>query len=74
MKNTKYGIEDKASARAVGCTNWREWLKKMDHCAKKTGFTTAIVNRCGEIVVTIDSQYGDRILARRQGRNGIYIP
>ena len=61
-----------ATGYAVGCPDWREAIRKVEDCAKRTGYTTELVNREGSVVVTINSRYGDRVLARVAGRNGIY--
>lgn len=61
-----------ATGYAVGCPDWQTATRKMNDCAKQTGYTTSIVNRGGDIIITIDPRYGDRVLARQNGRLGMY--
>jgi hypothetical protein len=55
-----------------------EWLRTLEYAARASGYTAYLVRRrtAGsgqELVVTINPLEGDTILARKTGRNGLYV-
>lgn len=50
------------------------WIRKLNGTARTTGFTTSLVKREGQYIITIAPREGDVIIMRKNGKLGMYTP